>query len=317
LKGKVVDADGNPVAGATVTALAGSSGFNAADTAVTDANGEFTLRVPDGGDYRVDVESGALTSRSGVISVPQPQPGESVELAGLSLQIGPDKVVVTTPGPVTTTPGPTVTTPGPTVEVPVQVPGDTVVKSVPGKTVTVKPVVTKVKIGQAAVTLVKGKTFTVPVGMYFSANTSPTYRGIDLTWKSSNPKVVKVREDGKLTALKAGTATITAKAKKKDADGKLQQATIKVTVVKKAPKAKVTKVSATKVPKTMKVGQVVYITGTYAAKNAAGVKVKYSTAKYSIVSVDKAGRLVAGQKGTDTLTIKAGKKTVKYKITVK
>jgi hypothetical protein len=35
------------------------------------------------------------------------------------------------------------------------------------------------------------------------------------------------------------------------------------------------------------------------------------------VSVDKAGRLKAGKKGTDVITIKAGKITKKYKITVK
>lgn len=173
---------------------------------------------------------------------------------------------------------------------------------------------TKVKLSQNAVTIVKGKTFTPSVGVYYDG-THPSYAAA-VTWKSSNTKVAKVRSDGRITALKPGKVTITATAKKPAADGKYLTAKLTVTVVKSKPKAKVTKVSAA-VPKTMKVGQVAYTVGKYKSAKAAGVKVSYSTSKYSIVEVDKAGRLVAVKKGTDTVVVKAGGKTAKYKVTVK
>ncbi|MDR1833664.1 MAG: GDSL-type esterase/lipase family protein, partial [Propionibacteriaceae bacterium] len=176
-----------------------------------------------------------------------------------------------------------------------------------------KVVAVKVKLAQKTVTLVKGKTFTVPTGVYYS-NGHPSYRGVEASWKSSNPLVASVREDGKITALKAGKATITATAK--NAGGKTVTAKIKVTVVKAKPKAKAAKIVA-KVPKTMTLGQVFYINAKYTSAKAAGVKIKYASSKFSIVSVDKAGRLKAGKKGTDVITIKAGKVTKKYKITVK
>ncbi|MDR1768595.1 MAG: glycoside hydrolase family 3 C-terminal domain-containing protein [Propionibacteriaceae bacterium] len=180
------------------------------------------------------------------------------------------------------------------------------------------PFVTKVKLAQTSVTLKKGKTFTIPVGVYFKGSVAPTYRGGDVTWKSSNKKVATVSASGKIKALKTGTVTITATSKKKNTDGKKMTDTIKVTVVKSS-KAKVTKVSASNLPKgkTMTLAQQVYIDGKYTSAKALGVKVKYSTKKAMIVSVDKAGLLKALTKGKDVLYIKAGGKTKKYTITVK
>jgi beta-glucosidase len=189
----------------------------------------------------------------------------------------------------------------------------------PSSTSTAKakgPFVTKVKFSQASVVLKKGKTFTIPVGVYFKGSVAPTYRGGDVTWKSSNKKIATVAASGKVKALKAGTVTITATSKKKNANGKAMKATIKVKVVSSS-KSKVTKVSASNVPTTMTVGQKVYVTGKYTSANALGVKVKYSTTKASIVGVDKAGRLKAIKKGKDVLVVKAGNKTKKYTITVK
>ncbi|MDR1833056.1 MAG: FIVAR domain-containing protein, partial [Propionibacteriaceae bacterium] len=172
-----------------------------------------------------------------------------------------------------------------------------------------------VKFAQKSVVLVKGKTFKVPVGIYYTSGATPSYRGWDVTWKSSNTKVATVREDGQITAKKAGTATITATAKKGTVT-KTSVASIKVTVVKKKSAKKVSKITAT-VPKTMNVGQTVYLDAKYTSAKATQVKIKYSTKEFSIVGVDKAGRLTASKKGTDTLIIKAGKYTAKYKITVK
>jgi hypothetical protein len=198
-------------------------------------------------------------------------------------------------------------------EVVKEVPGKEVVKEVPGKGV---PAATtaKVKLAQSQLTLVKKKSAKISAGVYFSGS-HPSYWDA-LTWKSSNPKVAKVNQNGKITGVKKGTATITVTTKAIDAKGKQVSAKLKVKVVTKKPKSKVTKVSAS-VPKSMKLGQVVYITGKYSSSKAAGVKVSYSTSKYHRVVVDKAGQLVAKSKGKDTLTVKAGKKVKKYQVIVK
>jgi hypothetical protein len=173
--------------------------------------------------------------------------------------------------------------------------------------------VSKVKLGQSQLTLVRKKSLTVPAGVYFSDARS-SYKGA-LVWKSSNSKVAKVDQNGKVTAVKKGTATITATTKAVDVKGKKVSAKLKVKVVTKKPKAKVTKVSAS-VPKSMRVGQVVYVTGKYSSAKATGVQVKYSS-KYQRAVVDKAGRIVGKSKGKDTITVKAGGKTKRYAVTVR
>ncbi|MCW5950919.1 MAG: FIVAR domain-containing protein [Propionibacteriaceae bacterium] len=177
------------------------------------------------------------------------------------------------------------------------------------------PVVAKVKLNQSQLRLVKGKSFTIEEGVYYQGGLQAAYSG-RVTWKSSNPKIATVSSAGKIKAKKTGTVTITASATQANAAGKKLTVSIKVTVVSKKPKSKVTKVTAS-VPKTMSVGQVLYITGKYSSAKATGVKVTYSTSKPGIVDVDKVGRLVAKAKGTDYVKVKAGGKTATYKVTVK
>jgi uncharacterized protein YjdB len=76
----------------------------------------------------------------------------------------------------------------------------------------------------------------------------------------------------------------------------------------------VTKLTVT-APKTIKVGKTALLkvkTG-----KATGAKVTFKSSKKSVLKVDKAGRLIALKKGKATITIKAGGKSVKKKITVK
>lgn len=67
-------------------------------------------------------------------------------------------------------------------------------------------------------------------------------------------------QNGRVTGVRTGTATITATAHDSAADGTTLSAGIKVTVVASRPSAKVTRVTAT-VPRTLAVGQIEYITG--------------------------------------------------------
>lgn len=133
------------------------------------------------------------------------------------------------------------------------------------------------------------------------------------SWKSSNTKIVTVSEttsgSSKITAgKKTGKATITIILKsglKKN---------ISVTVQKKAVAAK----KITGVPKTLKLK----------VKKKASLKpvltpvtciekITYKTSNKKIATVNKKGQITAKKKGKAVITVKAGKKTVKCKVTVK
>lgn len=86
-----------------------------------------------------------------------------------------------------------------------------------------------VKVSAAKATVVVGKTNTLkvtvkPAGVY-----------CPVKWTSSNKAVATVSSNGKVTAKKAGTATITVKATQKNSKGKYLSTTCKITVVDKTP----------------------------------------------------------------------------------
>ena len=90
--------------------------------------------------------------------------------------------------------------------------------SVKVKVVAVSP--TKVELDRTGtVTMEKGEK------LQLTAKLTPEYATTTLTWSSSNKKVAKVDKNGKVRALKKGTATITVKTK----NGK--KAKVKVRVV--------------------------------------------------------------------------------------
>jgi hypothetical protein len=175
-------------------------------------------------------------------------------------------------------------------------------------------VVTRVKFGQSVVTLAKGKSFLLRPGVYFTKGT-PTY-ATGVTYKSSNSKIAKVDKYGQVKALKPGLVKITATSKLANAKGKKVSASYTVRVVKKASKAKVKAVTLPKLPKSMKVGQTLWLTGSYST-GIQSVRVTYSTKSFRIATIDQAGRLIALNKGKETVTVKAGGKTKKYTLTVK
>ena len=89
-------------------------------------------------------------------------------------------------------------------------------------TVTVGQPVTGVKLSKTSLIVVKGKTAALKATV-----TPAKASNKKVVWKSSNAAVVKVNTAGKLTAVKLGTAVITATA----ADGSGKKATCRVTVV--------------------------------------------------------------------------------------
>ena len=132
-------------------------------------------------------------------------------------------------------------------------------------------------------------------------------------WTSSNPKVAKVDGNGKVTALKKGTAVITCAAK----DGSGVKATCKITVKDKL----VTKLTLNKKKVTIKKGKTFQLKVTkLSPANAFNQKVTWKSSNTKIATVDKNGKVKAKKKGTCTITCTAadgsGKKVI-CKITVK
>jgi alpha-amylase len=154
--------------------------------------------------------------------------------------------------------------------------------------------------------LVKKKSYKAVARAYTASG-----KTIKLTWRSSKHKVATVNAKGKIKAKKPGKAVIRA-------SGGGKTAKIKVTVVKKKPagaKAKVHKVKV-KLPKKLKRKAVKYLNVKYSPKTAVAVKVKFQSSKKKVATVDPAGRLVAKKKGKTVITVKAGKKSKKLKLTV-
>lgn len=119
------------------------------------------------------------------------------------------------------------------------------------------------------------------------------------TFTSSDSKVASVNTYGKITAKKAGSATITAKTKN-------AEASCKVTVTK-------TKVTLNKTSLTLENGESAVLT----AASSTGHKVTWKSAKTSIASVSENGKVTAKKPGTTTVTAKVDGTSVNCKVTVK
>lgn len=141
----------------------------------------------------------------------------------------------------------------------------------------------------AKAVVAKGKAKTLKV-TYNPANT--TQKGV--TWKSSAPKIAKVDKNGKVTGLKAGTATITATS----TVNKAVKATCVVTVSTVTLNAKSTVLQVKKSSTALK--------ATVSTKQDSVQGWKSSNTK--ILTVDKKGKITGKKAGTAkvTVTTKAG-----------
>ena len=169
--------------------------------------------------------------------------------------------------------------------------------------ITVKPIdVSSVSITPKTLSCVVGETKTLTVGIIPS---NATDKNISVT--SSNASVVKA--DGlKLTALKAGTATITVKT----GNGKTD--TCSVTV--KFPEA--TSVSLSSSELTLGIGESRKLSATVMPQNAGDKKVSWNSSDAKIVSVDNNGNVTAVKEGTASIVVSTENgKTSVCKITVK
>ncbi len=116
-----------------------------------------------------------------------------------------------------------------------------------------------------------------------------------VTWTSSNTNVATVDENGKVTAVGAGTATITATA----ADGSGEFATCEVTVTQ----ISVTGVTLDQTSLTLTEGETGTLTATVEPSNATDKSVTWTTSDESVATVAN-GVVTAVGAGTATITVK-------------
>ncbi len=131
-----------------------------------------------------------------------------------------------------------------------------------------------------------------------------------ILWSSSNTKIATVNSSGKVTAKKAGTATITAK--------------IKDTNIKKTCEVAVKNVEAKKVilsasTASIYVGEARTLTATVSPTNTTNKELTWSSSDTSVAIVSTAGKVTGKKAGTATITVKVSGTNIKdtCKVTVK
>ena len=169
--------------------------------------------------------------------------------------------------------------------------------------VTVVNPVTSILVAQTTVYIKNGSTATLRAVPITSDGSTAK-----LTWASSDKSIVTVDSSGKIKAVKAGRATITAST----TNGK--SVNILVIVGGKAPSSVAIKNAST--VRNMKVGNVARMTFTIKPTDAQGV-LAFKSSSTSIVSVNTIGQLSAIKKGNATITVTLGNRKATLKITVK
>ena len=161
--------------------------------------------------------------------------------------------------------------------------------------------VTSVTLDKTTLALVEGEEATLTATVAPDNATDKT-----VTWSTSDASIATVA-DGKVTAVKEGQATITAKAGDKSA-------TCAVTVAKKV--IAVTGITLDKPTLSLTEGQEAQLTATVTPDNATDKTVTWSSDKTAVATVDNTGKVKAVAEGTAVITAKSGGKEAKCTVTV-
>ena len=161
-------------------------------------------------------------------------------------------------------------------------------------TITVTVPVESVTLDRTSATMEEETTLTLVATVKPDDATKKT-----VTWSSSNTQAATVDENGKVTAIKEGSATITAKADDK-------QATCSIKVQKKF--VSVTSISLNKSQLALDKGQSETLTATVKPDDATDKTVSWTSSDTAIASVDSNGKVTAVAGGSATITAKAGDK---------
>ena len=174
-------------------------------------------------------------------------------------------------------------------------------------------VTVEVQKGEVAVTKVRVNLDKTAIKVGETAKATATVEPADasvktVTWSTSDAKVAKVDNTGKITGLKAGKATITATSNNK----------ITGSVEIEVKPIAVECVSLDKQNHTMKINESIQLTATVEPNNAADKSVTWKSSDESVVIVDDKGKVSAIGKGDAVVTVKTmdGNKEASCAITV-
>ena len=165
----------------------------------------------------------------------------------------------------------------------------------------IKVAVTSVSLSKSSLSLIVGETETLTATVKPDDATDKT-----VEWTSSNSNIAKVDAAGKVTAVKEGTATITALA------GSIT-ATCSVTVRDK--EIPVSSITLNKTTLSLEKNKTETLVATVSPDNAADKTVTWSTSDKSVATVSD-GTVTAKKSGTATITARAGDKTATCTVTV-
>lgn len=171
--------------------------------------------------------------------------------------------------------------------------------------ITVDEKISKIKLGKSKKTMKKGSKFALSATI-----TTATATNKELSWSSSNKKVVTVNKNGVVTAKGYGTATVTCSSM----DGSGKRAKCKVTV-----RRYVTSLKLNRTKLTLQLKKSAVLTAKLTPSNADVKKLKWSSSDKKIATV-KNGVVTAKKLGTCYITCKttdgSGKKA-RCRVTVK
>ena len=168
-------------------------------------------------------------------------------------------------------------------------------------TITVNVKATGVELSQKSSTIYVGENVTL------SATLSPEGANSKLTWKSNDENVAIVN-DGVVTGMGEGTATITVTTSTGFSD----------TCIVTVNAVKVDKVTLNKTSATLEKGQTLQLNATVEPTNATNKNVTFSSSNTAVVTVTSSGKVTAKDVGTAIITVKTvdGEFTASCVITV-
>ena len=309
-------------AGESVTLIAKVNPSDATDKTVTWSTSDASVAtVSNGVVNAVKVGSATITAKAGdktatctVTVIPTPVTSVALNVTSASLQVGETVTLTATVNPsdatdksVTwSTSDESIATVSNGVVKAVSIGSATITAKAGDKTATCAvsvvppPVVpvSSITLDKTSASLKAGETVTLTATVNPADATDKT-----VTWSSSDASVATVI-NGLVTAVKVGSATITAKAGEKTA-------TCSITVVPTS----VTSITLDKTSASLKAGETVTLTATINPSDATDKTVTWTTSDASVATVTN-GVVVAVKVGTATITAKAGDKTATCAVTV-
>ena len=162
--------------------------------------------------------------------------------------------------------------------------------------------VTEITLNKSCLELTEGDSETLVATVKPDDATDKT-----VMWSTSDESIAKVDDNGKVTAVNEGTATITAKAG-------VESATCAVSISKKV--IEVTSVTLNKTELVLAEGDSETLTATVKPDDATEKTVTWSSSNATVASVDANGKVMAVKEGKATITAKAGEKSATCSVTV-